>query len=198
LWTFGFLHELSSPFHLLFNLLALYFFGTMLEARVGPRRFLMQYLAALALGGLVHLTLSPWLGFSAVVGASGAVLYCVIACATLDPRAQVLFFFVPMTLRTMAMILVGVDLFTMLSPGASRTASDVHLAGAALGFVAARRGWIYFDPGQWWGERREQREADSEASDEQRLDQLLSRIKSEGIHALSKRDKDFLARMSKR
>ena len=198
LWSFGFLHDLGSPFHLLFNLLALYFFGTMLEAQIGARRFAWQYFAALAFGGLVHLALAPWIGYSPVVGASGAVLYTVIACATLQPNAQVLFFFVPMTLKVMALILVGLDLFGVLAGGVSRTASDVHLAGAALGFASVRLGWVNLDPTEWWHARREQHAAEAEASDAQRLDQLLERIHREGIHSLSRRDKDFLSRMSKR
>lgn len=197
LWTYGFLHDLGSPFHLLFNLLALHFFGTMLEARIGARRFLLQYMAALAFGALVHLSLAPWLGAAPVVGASGAVLYVVIACATLEPNAQVLFFFVPMPMKVMALILVGLDLFGVLT-GGTRTASDVHLAGSALGFASVRLGWVHFDPAAWWSARREQRVVEGAANDEQRLDQLLQRIHREGIHSLSQRDKDFLSRMSKR
>ena len=203
LWTYGFLH--GSQQHILMNMLVLYFFGTMLEAQVGPRRFACQYFAALAVGAIVHLALAPVFGKDAllgvhrpVVGASGAVLYCVIACAVLMPNARVIFLFVPLPLKVMALILVGLDVFNVLSPNSSDTASDVHLAGAALGFVAVRAGWIYFDPKAWWDSRRVQQVAESEATDAERLDQLLERIHREGIHALSRRDKDFLSRMSKR
>jgi len=202
LWTYGFLHDLNGAFHLLFNMLALFFFGMMLEEQIGSRRFAWQYFAALAFGGLVHLALAPWIGYGSVVGASGAVLYTVIACATLMPNARVLFFFVPMTLKVMALILVGLDVFTVLvgmqSKGVSNVASDVHLAGAALGFASVRLGWVHFDPSEWRRERRERGAAESLASDEQRLDQLLERIHREGIHSLSRRDKDFLAKRSKR
>ena len=198
LWTFGFLHDLGDPFHILFNMLALYFFGTMLEAEVGSRRFAWQYFAALAIGAIVHLAFSPLMGYATVVGASGAVFYCVIACAVLRPNAPVLFFFVTLPLKVMALIMVGLNAFILLKPGGDRTAADVHLAGMAFGFFAARRGWIYFDPKAWWSARRVQRVQEVQASDEQRLDQLLERIHRDGIHTLSQRDKDFLARMSKR
>jgi len=202
LWTYGFLHDTHSPLHILFNMLALYFFGTMLEAQVGSRRFLWQYMIALSVGALVHLALAPIpvFGFASVVGASGAVLYTVIACATLMPNARVLFFFVPMPLKVMALILVGLDIFSVLSlrQTSGGTASDVHLAGMALGFFAVRRGWIYFDPTAWWQARREKRVERAVGSDKQRLDQLLERIHRDGIHSLSRRDKDFLSRMSKR
>lgn len=195
--TYAFLHDLGSPLHILFNLLALHFFGTMLEARVGARRFAVQYIVAVAFGGALHLALAPAFRYSSVVGASGGVLYAVIACATLEPRAQVIFFFVPMELRVMALILVALDVLSLLG-GGSGTASDVHLAGAALGFVAAKRGWVYFDPLAWWRRRGEERQAEAAAQDELDLDRLLERIHREGIHSLSKREKDFLARMSKR
>ena len=109
----------------------------------------------------------------------------------------VIFFFVTLPLKVMALILVGLDIFNVVRPG-SRTASDVHLAGAALGFVAARAGWIWLDPSAWWRARRARRSAESEADASRRLDQLLERIHREGIHSLSQRDKDFLSRMSKR
>ncbi len=198
LWTYGFLHDLGDPFHILFNMLALYFFGTMLEAEVGSRRFAWQYFAALAVGAIVHLAFSPAMEYPTVVGASGAVFYCVIACAVLRPNAPVLFFFVTLPLKVMALIMVGLNAFILLKPGGDRTAADVHLAGMAFGFLAARKGWIYFDPKAWWSARRVQRVQEVQASDEQRLDQLLERIHRDGIHTLSQRDKDFLGRMSKR
>jgi membrane associated rhomboid family serine protease len=197
LWTYGFLHSLGDPFHLLFNLLVLFFFGRMLEGLVGSRRFAWQYFAALAVGAITHLAFVPLLGDAPVVGASGAVLYTVVACAVLRPDAPVIFFFVTLPLKVMALILVGLDIFNVLR-GGSRTASDVHLAGAALGFVAARAGWIYFDPSAWWRGRRERRSAEVQVDESKRLDQLLERIHREGIHSLSRRDKDFLSRMSKR
>lgn len=198
LWTFGFLHDLRDPFHILLNMLILYFFGKLLESQVGSRRFAWQYFTALGFGGLVHLAVAPWVGYAPVVGASGAVLYTVIACAVLVPNAQVLFFFVPMPLKVMALILVGLDVYRVLARDEMRTASDVHLAGAALGFVGARAGWIWFDPSAWRNARRVRQAKETEASDEERLDQLLERIHREGIHSLSQRDKDFLSRMSKR
>lgn len=197
LWTYGFLHSLSDPTHILFNLLVLYFFGTMLESQVGSRRFAWQYFTALAVGGIVHLALVPFLSDAPVVGASGAILYTVVACAVLRPDAQVIFVFVTLPLKVMALILVGLDIFNVVR-GGGRTASDVHLAGAALGFVAARAGWIYFDPGAWSRARRERRSAEVEVDESRRLDQLLERIHRDGIHSLSQRDKDFLSRMSKR
>ncbi len=198
LWTFGFLHDLGSPTHILYNMIGLYFFGTMLEGQVGSRRFAWQYFGALAFGASVHLAFAPALGYPPVIGASGAVLYCVVACAVLQPNAQVIFVIVPMPLKIMALIFVSLDLFAVLSGAMSRTASDVHLAGAALGFAAARMGWVYFDPSAWRSARRVQRVQEVQASDEQRLDQLLERIHRDGIHTLSQRDKDFLGRMSKR
>lgn len=197
--TYGFLHDLTSPIHLLFNLLALYFFGTMLEGMVGSRRFAWQYFTAVILGGLVHLGLAIWMpGHPMVIGASGAVLYTVVACAVLQPTARVLFFFVPMQLKVMAFIVVGLNLFTMLAPGPSKEAWDVHLAGAGLGFLAARRGWVWFDPRAWRTRRVAERAREAEVSDQERLDRLLERIHREGMTALSARDREFLQRMSKR
>ena len=43
----------GGPGHIFFNMLALYFFGPRLEARIGSRRFLGLYLASGVMGGLL-------------------------------------------------------------------------------------------------------------------------------------------------
>jgi membrane associated rhomboid family serine protease len=201
--TYGFLHDISSPFHLLYNLLALYFFGTMLEGIVGGRRFLLSYLAAIAVGGVLQLTSSLIFALQTgnpawrTLGASGGVLFIIVACATMRPNTRVIFILFPLKLRTLALILVGIDVFGLLSmnPG---TAYLVHLSGAAFGFLAIKLRWIWSDPIQALADRREVKQHANAAADAARLDDLLKRIHKDGIHSLSKRDKDFLKRQSRR
>jgi len=66
--TAAFLHY--GPFHLLLNMVALWWFGSLLEQRIGSGKFLLLYLVsglAGSAGALVHTPLSP------TVGASGAI-----------------------------------------------------------------------------------------------------------------------------
>ncbi len=202
--TYGFLHDVTSPFHLLYNLLALYFFGTMLEGIVGGRRFLVAFLAAIGIGGalqlaksLLEVLLNPDMVPYRTLGASGGVLFVIIACATLRPSAQVIFILFPLKLKTLAMILVGVDIFGLVS-GGQGTAYLVHLVGAALGFLSVKLRWIWSDPLQVVAARREVKREQDAVDAAARLDALLRQIHERGIHTLSRRDKDFLKRQSRR
>lgn len=197
--TYGFLHDLGTLFHLLWNMLMLYFFGTLLEGIIGSRRFLVTYLAAQVLGGVVQLAVNLAAGqVFYTVGASGAVLAVVVAAAVLRPNATVLFLFIPITLKVMAMIMVGVDVFALLGRSTGSTAVVVHLTGAAYGFLAAKKGWLWKDPIETLEERRDERHKQREVADEARLDELLKRIHDQGMSSLSKSEREFLRRVSTR
>ncbi|MBX3094906.1 MAG: rhomboid family intramembrane serine protease [Cryobacterium sp.] len=68
--TVAFVHSTASPFHLLFNMYALWLFGRILEQLLGRWRFLALYLISGFGGSVAVLLLAPT---SLVVGASGAV-----------------------------------------------------------------------------------------------------------------------------
>jgi len=201
--SYGFMHSPSDVFHVLFNMLALYFFGTMVEGIVGGRRFLVTYLIALLLGGVAQLTLglvmmAQGVAVPPTLGASGAVMCVIVAAAVMMPETRVIFILFPLKLRTLALILVGIDVFRMLSAGGSNVAWLVHLTGAAYGFLAVRRRWIWSDPLEVLAVRREVKQRENVAADRARLDALLKQIHNEGIHSLSRRDKEFLKRQSRR
>ncbi len=73
--SYGFMHDTTGLHHLLFNMLGLYFFGTMVERQVGAKRFAIAYFGAMFAGGLAHVV-AGWFGGAhlPVVGASGAVM----------------------------------------------------------------------------------------------------------------------------
>jgi membrane associated rhomboid family serine protease len=68
--TAAFLHSMSSPLHILFNMFSLYIFGPILEHAIGRARFLVLYLLAALGGSVAVLLLNPGV---VVVGASGAI-----------------------------------------------------------------------------------------------------------------------------
>ncbi|NUP96242.1 MAG: rhomboid family intramembrane serine protease [Planctomycetaceae bacterium] len=198
LFTFGFLHDPDSPFHLLFNLMGLFFFGTTVESLVGKRRFLLLYALGIVVPGILQLALSLAMGANTmVVGASGAILMLLIIVATLYPSRPIVLLFVPMPIWLAAVIFVGLDLFGLIRGGVG-TAYLVHLGGAALGFVLAKSGAIWFDPFEAWAARKAVKQVEDQQNDEQRLDELLARIHREGIGSLSGREREFLKRMSAR
>lgn len=198
--SYGFLH--GGPEHLLFNMLFLFFLGTMLEGEIGGRRFLVFYLLSIALAGAAQLSLGLALGQTApIVGASGGVLAIVCAMATLRPHLRMIFIVVPMTLRTMALIYLALELFRAvmeLKGQVSNVATFAHLSGALFGYLAVKRSWIWRDPLAEVEVWREQRAEARAAGDEERLDALLQKINREGIHALSSAEKAFLKRVSQR
>ena len=207
--TYGFLHDPNNALHLMWNMLMLYMFGTWLEGVVGARRFLVFYLIATVIGGaaqlgvsVVMLQVSASTGWGApMLGASGAVLGVTIAMATLEPARRIIFFIIPMSLKTLAFLVVGKDvvglLMDMSQPGGG-VAHIVHLGGALTGFLAIRTGLIWKDPVQRLTARVDARQADQEIDMRKKLDLLLEKINREGIASLSSSEKKFLKRASKR
>jgi hypothetical protein len=101
----------------------------------------------------------------------------------------------------MALIFVGMDVFTALETfkgHASNVSWSAHLAGAAWGFVAVRKGLVWRDPLSGLERWRRARAQEQHGEDEAKLDQLLAKINREGIQSLSPGEKAFLKRTSKR
>jgi membrane associated rhomboid family serine protease len=203
LFTYGFLHSVTDPFHVIGNMLMLYFFGTMLEEMLGSRRFLLTYGAAQLAGALLFLVPAFFTESSArAVGASGAVYGVMIAVATLRPRQTVFLLFIPVTLKILALGILALTIFGALLalklPGADSTAHLVHLGGIAYGFLAVRSGLIAKDPLEILERRRAIAQVEKQAGDEQRMDELLAKISREGMNSLSRGERDFLRRVSAR
>jgi membrane associated rhomboid family serine protease len=160
------------------------------------------YLTSIALGGLVHLIVTLAMQDSvSVVGASGGILFLIIAIATMRPHSMVIFILFPIRMRTLALILVGLDLMRLvyaISGHGGDVAFLVHLTGAAFGYVAVKAGWIWFDPVSAWQTRRAHKVVEEAEQDEQRLDRLLQQIHDRGIGSLTGREREFLKRMSSR
>jgi len=201
LGTYGFLHS-EQPGHLLFNMLGLYFFGSMVEATVGAMRFLVHYLIAILIGGAAFLLVGLLTGdHSNVVGASGGVLAMIVAAACFSPNRTVIFILFPVPLKWLAAGLVGMDLINgalswRADVGGGGVAYLVHLAGAAYGYLAVRKGWIWSDPIQRQRVRRAIAVEERRQSDARRMDELLEKIHRDGINSLGKREREFLKRVS--
>lgn len=157
LWTlfsYGLLHDLRSPLHLVFNLLGLWFLSPQLEARVGTRRWLRFALWAVAVGGAAQL-LFGWLTGEAhrVVGISALNLALLGQFAWQQPNAQILLLFVPVRAKWIVPLSVGVDLLMWLSPG-GHVAVGAHLGGLAASWIWLRGGERRLDRMtgrfRWW------------------------------------------------
>jgi membrane associated rhomboid family serine protease len=203
LFSYGFLHDVTSPGHILMNMLVLYMFGLMLEQELGARRFLILYFAAQVLGGAAYLAIAFASGSSSpLLGASGGCLGVMVAAAALWPRRGAILIIFPLTLRTLALIFVFIEVFSLLvilkGAPSDGVAHVTHLAGALYGYAAVRLGWIRWDPVRALSERRVSKAVEDAAADEQRMDQLLEKIHREGMAALSRSEREFLKRVSSR
>jgi membrane associated rhomboid family serine protease len=137
LLTYAFLHDTGQIFHLLFNMLFLWWFGSDVEDMYGPREFLAFYLVSAVLGG-VAFTAARLIGSPSnlCLGASGAVTAVLVLYAFHYPRRVIyLFMFLPVPIWLFVIGSVAIDAYTLLSRQASMVAVTVHLGGAAFAFV---------------------------------------------------------------
>lgn len=132
--TYMFLH--AGFAHFFFNMLALYFFGPRLEARLGGRRFIGLYLTS-GIAGAVMSLVTP---YAAIIGASGAVFGVMLGYAHFWPRDIVYVFFLPMEARWLVVLMTAVALFGGVLGGQSGIAHFAHLGGFVGGFLYLR--WI--------------------------------------------------------
>ncbi|MDY7107252.1 MAG: rhomboid family intramembrane serine protease, partial [Planctomycetota bacterium] len=232
---FQFLH--ANLMHLLFNMIGLYFFGPMVERYLGSKRYLAFYLLCGIFGALMYSLLNlggviaeavggsgvrvPGLLFNdahtPLVGASAGVFGVLMAGAYLAPRAMVLvFFFLPMQLRTLAYALVGIALFTVVVAGRNAGGEAGHLGGAIAGFYFIRHprhlhGFFDIlgrvDPtshhyrgkgaparGRAVAKGAGARGAPSRAE----VDRVLDKVHSQGLASLTDREKRILRQASER
>jgi len=145
--TYQFLH--GGMFHILFNMICLFFLGRILEHHWGGKKFLLFYLGCGAVGGLIYplllglKTISPHpvLGVLPLIGASGAVLGVLAACAILFPHIIMLFFFFPLPIRVVAIILILIAVSGIIT-GENAGGEAAHLGGMAAGAVYVfSKGW---------------------------------------------------------
>ena len=199
--SYQFVHDFYSPFHLLFNMLFLYVFGTMVEERIGAERTYRLYLLAGLAGGILYL-LSAWaLGSDVpVVGASGACYGLIVYAAFLAPRTRVILFIFPIELRYLVggLVFLGVyQSYVELVTGASgTTAHSAHLGGALWGFLAFRfRGTFELGTNRIRiavERRKEQTRQEKQAE----MDRLLEKVHNEGLSALTAAERKFMDRAS--
>lgn len=136
IFTYAFIHSQANPFHIVFNMLILWFFGKPVEQHIGTKSFISIYFFAAIGGALIHLLGASLTGSGLgipVIGASGAVMGISVAFAFLFPNMQVLFIFIPMPAKYLVALFVLLD-FLFLGSG-DNVARLVHIGGAATAFL---------------------------------------------------------------
>lgn len=206
--SYAFLHDTAGPFHILFNMFTLWMFGAELEEQWGTRRFVVFYLCAAAGSGLFSLitALSPFMWFTPVIGASGAVLALLTVYALYFPRRQLLLFFLfPVNVLVAVAVFGAISLF-----GAAHSWGNVshltHLGGIAVGFLYVkffpvvndylRRAGLRVDEARQRAAQRKKSAGREYFEDV--VDPILKKISESGMDSLTEEEKNTLERASKR
>lgn len=192
LFTYQFLHADIS--HLLLNMLTLFFFGPSLEKHWGGRRFIVFYLLCGMAGGVLYtlFAVTNVVGVGTLVGASGAILGVLAACAILFPHNIIFLFFVPMPIRIGAVVMVVLSTLTIFRGGPNPGGEAAHLAGLAAGasYVMLLPRWERFKvrvrSGSWEKRLEEGRKLRVE------VDRILEKVHRFGLHSLTTREKRIL------
>lgn len=149
--TFQFLHSHAGFLHVLLNMLALFWFGPMVEQYLGSRRYLAFYLLCGCAGAGCYLVLNllgirfgdiPFLlpgdPRSPLIGASAGVFGVILAAAAIRPDEIItllLFFILPlrMRIRTLAYGVLILAVINVFAGGSNAGGDAAHIGGALLG-----------------------------------------------------------------
>lgn len=219
LLTFQFMH--AGWMHLIFNSLAIFFFGRSVETILGRSRFLTVYFSSGIIGGAVQMLFALWrpdFFGGAVVGASAGAYGLVAAFAVLNwkERFTLLIYFIPVAMRgkTLLWVSIALALLGILTPG-SGVANAAHLGGILTGYFCVR----YIFQGRWpqlelpqrrseprelaaknagkksfWRSAANKPDEDLSADEfvQTEVDPILEKISAHGIQSLTAREREIL------
>ena len=138
--TYMFVHDPQSMGHIIFNMLALFIFGSRVEQHMGSREFLLFYLLTGILAGFFSFVVYCLTGSLLVqlMGASGAIFAVQLAYAVFFPDSVIYFWgILPLRAPVMVLAFTVLSLVSMISGFGGNVAHLTHLAG--FGFA-----WLYF------------------------------------------------------
>ncbi len=218
--TYAFMH--AGIFHILSNMIILYFSGQFFLTFYSPKRLVNFYVLGAIFGALIF-SLSynifpafQGTGKSYLIGASASVMAVLVGVATKAPNMQVrLLIFGNLKLWWIASFLVVVDFIQI--PFGNPGGHLAHLGGALLGYIYTKQldkgndigAWIE-DSINWFSNffktskspkmktvHKSKTKAKSQKSTpnkakQEKVDQILDKISKSGYDSLTKAEKDFL------
>jgi len=224
--TYAFNHSLTDIFHILFNMLALYWFGRLFVEYLGSDKLIAMYLlGALAAGTCYLLVFNtvPFFknqaDFPGMVGASGAVYAIMVAAATLMPDYTFFLLFLgPVKIKYIAAFYIVLSFLG--SVGANAGGNIAHLGGALMGFVYIKQLQAGVNWGAWITATLEAikglfsnkprvkvsyrkdspggRNGNLSGVSQKEIDDILDKISDGGYESLTREEKDKLFKASKK
>lgn len=223
--TYMFLHK--DIFHILFNMVALYWFGRLfLMYHTGKQLTNLYLLGGISAGLLYMISYNTFplfrgiTGFSMLMGASGSIMAIIVATAMQAPNMELRFFLLGnVKLKYIAIVAVLISFFSITSSNAG--GEIAHLGGALYGYifiVSLRRGkdttrWVsrFFDSVsnlfkprrlkvKKGGAQRKMTDAEynmQKARNMAEVDRILDKIKASGYGSLTEDEKNTLFQQRK-
>ena len=208
--TYMFLQR--EVFHILFNLLWLYWMGMIFMDFLNKRQFIFTYLAGGIAGALLYLlayntlpAFSELTQKSFLLGSSASVMAIVIGTATLVPDYTIrLLLFGAVRLKYLAIAYFVLDIIGM--GGGNPGGSIAHIGGAILGFVFIKQLNNGSDLSRILKKRsklkvvpnKSNTRSETIQTDQDTIDNILDKISKSGYESLSKNEKDALFKASKK
>jgi membrane associated rhomboid family serine protease len=156
-WTilsYAFVHSLNDIWHIVMNMLMLYWFGRIFAEYLGSDKLVAVYVLGALVGGVTYLvafnTIPYFAAFAPnvnMVGASAAVDAIIVATATLLPDYTIFLLLIgPVRIKYIAAIAVVLVSFMGLT-GGNAGGNLAHLGGALIGFIYIKQ----LQAGNNWG-----------------------------------------------
>ncbi len=219
-WTlisYGFLH--SGFFHILFNMLFLYYIGIIFLDFFSSKQFLVYYFLGIISGGVFYMLSYNYLpGLqtqkTVLVGASAGVTAVLIGIASLIPQYSLRFRFIG-NIKLLYIALAFIILDSVQIPAGNAGGHIAHLGGALIGYLLTKQFqqgkslifWIenLFRPNRkkplktvYKNKSVPQTKTNKSDSQQVQIDRILDKISKSGYETLTKEEKDFLFKIGKK
>jgi membrane associated rhomboid family serine protease len=211
--TYMFLHD--GFFHILFNMLWLFWLGNLLHEYIGNQKVFEAYFGAGFAGAILFLlcinifpVFAATIPITYALGASAGVLGVVVAAATLLPNYPIqLLLFGTVRLKYIALVSVALDIVNI--PQSNAGGHIAHLGGALFGFLYIK--YLYQEKHlipafirKLFSAKKKATQTrvlflKAEANDkptQEEVDRILDKISKSGYDSLSKKEKEQLFKAS--
>ncbi len=208
--TYMFAHR--DFFHLLFNMLWMYWMGQIFMDFLNNRQFIFVYFSGGVLGALLYVLAYSTIPVfennamsSILLGSSASVMAIVVSTATLVPDFTIrLMLFGTVRLKYLALAYFVLDIIGM--GGGNPSGSIAHIGGAVMGFIFIKQLQSGNDLSKILTKRSKLKVVKSTGNksvknnftDQDTIDSILDKISQSGYDSLSKTEKEQLFKASKK
>ncbi len=153
--TYAFAHSMPSLFHILINMLVLYWFSRIIVEYLGSDKVISLYVMGALGGAVAYLLIYNFIpyytersAFPGMVGASASVYAIMVAAAVYMPNYTFFMLFLgPVRIKYIALVLILLSFLGTVDNNAG--GNIAHLGGAAMGYLFAVQFRKGNDIGAW-------------------------------------------------